>query len=345
MSSPATIALLGASGYTGAELLRLLVPRTDVRCVALSAERNAGNDVGTVWPHLAALDLPKLCKVGDIDFSGVDFAFCALPHGTTQEIVARLPTSVRVVDLSADFRLTDPAVYQQWYGKPHAAVALQADAVYGLTEFARDEVKDARLVANPGCYPTAAQLALVPLLQARAIEAEGLIIDAKSGISGAGRDGKTANLYAEVTEGFQAYSIAQHRHLPEIEQQIGAAAGRAVTLTFTPHLVPMSRGIFETIYVRARADATELRRLWQTRYANEPFAHVLDAGKIPNVKQVRGTNMCQLAAFDDRVSGRVILLAAIDNLVKGAAGQAVQNMNVMMGIPETTGLIAAAAYP
>lgn len=341
------IALLGASGYVGAELIRLLLPRSDIRLVALSAERHAGQPIEAVWPHLRGADLPVLSKIEALDFSAVDFVFCALPHATTQEVVLGLPSSVRVVDLSADFRLADPALYEAWYGGPHKALALQKEAVYGLTEWRRAAIAKARLVANPGCYPTAAQLALVPLLEAGLIQEDRIVIDAKSGLSGAGRDPKLGSLYTEAGEGFQAYGVATHRHTPEIDQGLSWAAGHTVRATFTPHLLPMSRGILETIYVDLKPPyrARDLRALWQARYGAEPFVRLLPEGVLPATQQVRGTNFCQLAAVDDRIEGRAILIAAIDNLVKGAAGQAVQNMNLMLGQPETQGLLQTALFP
>lgn len=341
------IAILGASGYVGAELIRLLLPRRDVRLVALSAERQAGQNIETVWPHLRGYDLPTLRKIDALDFSDVAFVFCALPHATTQEVVARLPSQIRVVDLSADFRLADPSVYEKWYGGKHNALNLQKEAVYGLTELHRTAIQKARLVANPGCYPTAAQLALVPLIEAGAVVADRIVIDAKSGLSGAGRDAKIGALYTEAGEGFQAYGIASHRHTPEIDQGLSWAAGRPVEASFTPHLLPMSRGILETIYVDLAPgrDAAALRALWQERYGAEPFIRILPPGVFPATQHVRGTNLCQLAVADDRITGRAIIVAAIDNLVKGAAGQAVQNMNLMLGIPETEGLVQMALFP
>lgn len=341
------IAILGASGYTGAELLRLLLAHPVAKIVALTAERNAGQPVAAVLPHLAGGGLPDLCKIGEVDFSKVDFVFCALPHGTTQEVVAGLSSNVRVVDLSADFRLADVGVYEQWYRQKHRAPQLQAGAVYGLTELARDRVRGARLVANPGCYPTAAQLPLIPLLKAGVIEAEGIIIDAKSGVSGAGRELKQGNLFCEAAEGMQAYGVACHRHAPEIEQGLSAACGKQVVATFTPHLVPMNRGIFETIYVRLAqgAGVADVRRVWNEVYGREPFVRVLEEGVLPSTRQVRGTNVCAMNVVADRAPGRAIVLSAIDNLVKGAAGQAVQNMNVMCGVEETAGLMGTAVFP
>lgn len=341
------IAILGASGYTGAELLRLLRGHPAARIAALTAERNAGQPLAAVWPHLHGLALPDLRKIDAVDFGGIDMVFCALPHGTTQEVVAALPRGMKIIDLSADFRLRDITAYATWYGHAHRAAALQPEAVYGLCELNRAAVKGAWLVANPGCYPTSAQLPLIPLLKAGLIESGDIIIDAKSGASGAGRDLKVGNLYCEVAEGMQAYGVARHRHAPEIEQGLSDAVGRDVTVTFTPHLVPMNRGIFTSLYVKlARgADAAALRAEWQNIYGAEPFVRIMPEGIWPSTRQVRGTNQCALAVADDRVAGRAVILSCIDNLVKGAAGQAVQNMNIMLGLPETTGLTATALAP
>jgi N-acetyl-gamma-glutamyl-phosphate reductase len=341
------IGILGASGYTGAELVRLLTRHPESEIRLLTADRRAGRPLAEVFPHLGGLGLPDLVKIEDADWSGLDFVFCCLPHGTTQEIIAGLPRHLKIVDLSADFRLRDPAAYAQWYGHEHRAPALQQEAVYGLTELKRDAIRPARLVANPGCYPTSAQLPLVPLFEAGAIERDDIIIDAKSGVSGAGRDAKQANLFAEVTEGIHAYGIAGHRHAPEIEQGLSEIAGRPVTVNFTPHLMPMSRGILSTIYVRLAngASADDLRRTLQERYDGEPFVRVLPAGTAPATRHVRGSNHCLIGVFADRVPGRAILLSAIDNLVKGASGQAVQNMNLLAGFPETAGLEQGALFP
>ncbi len=341
------IAILGASGYTGAELLRFLLRHPAARIAALTAERNAGQPARALLPHLTDHDLPDLCKIEAVDFGKIDFVFCALPHGTTQEVIAALPPSVRIVDLSADFRLTDTNVYQEWYDHAHRAPQLQHEAVYGLTEINRDAIRKARIVANPGCYPTASQLPLIPLLRAGVIEADDIIIDAKSGVSGAGRELKLGNLYCEVNEGMQAYGVAQHRHAPEIEQGLSAAAGRPVTITFTPHLVPMSRGMYASTYVRLAAGKTvaDIEHVWRQTYANEPFVKILAVGQPPVTRHVRGTNLCHMNATTDRAPNRAILLSAIDNLVKGASGQAIQNMNVMLGLPETTGLEQTALIP
>ncbi len=341
------VAILGASGYTGAELVRLLHghPRADI--VALTAGRRAGEPLAAVFPHLAGLGLPDLAPLDAVDWGGVDVAFCCLPHGTTHEVVAGLPGGLKIVDLSADFRLADPEVYARWYGRPHGAVDLQREAAYGLTELNRAEIAAARLVANPGCYPIAAQLPLVPLVEEGAIEADDIIIDAKSGVTGAGRSVDEAMLFAEVDGGVHAYGIASHRHAPEIEQGLSAAANRPVTVSFTPHLMPMKRGILATIYVRPAGgrDAASLRRTLAERYDGEPFARVLPPGAAPATRHVLGSNVCLMSVFDDRVPGRAIVLSAIDNLVKGASGQAVQNMNLMCGLPETAGLDQTPMFP
>ncbi len=366
-------AILGASGYTGAELVRLLARHPEAEIAVLTADRNAGQAVERVFPHLGGLGLPDLISIDEVEWPGldVDLVFCALPHGTTQEVVAGLlhqtgrdlvdelihetredliaamPRAVRVIDLSADFRFADLDAYRTWYGHDHRAPTLQAEAVYGLTELCRDEVRGARLVANPGCYPTAALLPLAPLLKDRLIAPEDIIIDAKSGVSGAGRTAKEASLFAEVSEGIHAYGIADHRHTPEIEQELSRAAAGAVTVNFTPHLVPMNRGILATIYVRLdrAADAQALRSALLERYEQEPFVRVVPDGVAPATRHVRGSNDCLIGIFDDRLPGRAILVSVIDNLVKGAAGQAVQNMNVMFGLGETIGLQQAPLFP
>ena len=341
------IAILGASGYSGADLVRLLALHPAARIVALTGERQAGKAMGEVFPHLAGLDLPTLTKIDEVDWSGVDVAFCALPHGTTQSVVAKIPRHVKVIDISADFRLADLDSYAEWYGHAHQAPELQAEAVYGLTELARKQVASARLVANPGCYPTSAQLPLIPLIEAGLIDADEIIIDSKSGVSGAGRDAKQDSLYCEVAEGVHAYGIAKHRHAPEIEQGLSRAAGRPIKVVFTPHLVPMNRGILSTIYVKPTRGiaAADLRQKLELTYAHEAFVRVTPEGIAPATRHVRGSNMALIGVFADRVPGRAILVSVEDNLVKGASGQAIQNMNVMLQIPETTGLLQIATFP
>lgn len=345
--SEVRVAILGASGYTGAELVRMLAGHPEFRVTVLTGDRKAGQPLASVFPHLGMLKLPDLVAIADVDFSQVDAVFCCLPHGTTQEVIAGLPEHVSVVDLSADFRLTSLDAYAQWYGHEHKAPELQKKAVYGLTEIKRDAIRTARLVANPGCYPTSVQLPLVPLFKAGLIEAQDIIIDAKSGTSGAGRSAKEANLYCEVTEGIHAYGIASHRHAPEIEQELGLAAGQDVLVSFTPHLMPMSRGMLSTIYVRTAKGATaaDLRAELSRVYAAEPFVGVLPEGAVPATRHVRGSNFCLMNVFDDRQPGRVIVTSVIDNLVKGASGQALQNMNLMFGLPETTNLEQQPLFP
>lgn len=340
-------AILGASGYTGAEMVRLLARHPHVDIKVITADRRAGDRLGTVFPHLAGLDLPQLVRIEDADWSAVDVVFCCLPHGTTQEVIAALPQRLRAIDLSADFRLRNMGAYAEWYGHEHRAPALQKDAVYGLTELARDAVRGARLVACPGCYPTCAQLPLVPLLEDGLIGAEDIVIDAKSGVTGAGRAAKEQNLFAEVSEGTHAYGVAAHRHAPEIEQGLSDAARQPVTVSFTPHLVPMNRGMLATIYARLSGGATadDVRAALGARYADEAFVRVLGEGGIPHTRHVRGSNHCLISVVADRIPGRVILLSVIDNLVKGASGQAVQNMNVMHGLAEVSGLEQEALFP
>ena len=341
------VAILGASGYTGAELLRLLVRHPGVEIRALTADRKAGGTIDDVFPQLGGLGLPKLVSIADVKWDGIDVVFCALPHGTTQEVIAGLPVHLKIVDLSADFRLFDLPTYAKWYGHEHQAPALQKDAVYGLTEFARAAVKTARLVANPGCYPTSAQLPLVPLIAAGAIDADDIVIDAKSGVSGAGRAAKEGSLYTEVTEGVHAYGVASHRHGPEIEQELSKTAGRPIVINFTPHLMPMSRGMLSSIYLKLANGATAegVHEILAKRFADEPFVRVLPMGQTPQTRHVRASNLAVLGVVADRVKNRVMVFSALDNLVKGAAGQAVQNMNVQFGLAETTALEQAPLFP
>ncbi len=367
------VAILGASGYTGAELVRLLANHANVELTVLTADRHAGRPLGDVFPHLGGLGLPDLLHIDEVEWAGidVDLVFCTLPHGTTQEVIAELlhatghgmvdelvagrrqgviaglAKNIKVIDLSADFRLTDVGIYAQWYGHEHLAAHLQPEAVYGLTEFARDALTRSRLIACPGCYPTASLLPLVPLIENGVIGSEGIIIDAKSGVSGAGRSLKEATLFSEVAEGVHPYGIGGHRHAPEIEQEVSRAAGELVTLNFTPHLVPMNRGILATIYVNMADgnDADDLRAILRSRYEDEPFVRVVDEGVVPATRHVRGSNHCLIGVFPDRVPGRAILVSAIDNLVKGGSGQAVQNMNVAYGLEETSGLRQEPMFP
>jgi N-acetyl-gamma-glutamyl-phosphate reductase len=351
VASKAKVGVLGASGYTGAELLRLLIAHPNVEIKLLTAERRAGQDMRQVFPQFAPFALPRLVAIDAVDWqtAALDLAFCALPHATTQKVIKHLldqAPRTRVIDLSADFRLSDPVAYARWYGHEHEASDLQRHAVYGLTEIYRDKVKSARLVANPGCYTTCAQLPLIPLLRAKAIDPGEIVIDAKSGMTGAGRGAKEEMLFSEVAEGFHAYGVGHHRHMAELDQEFSRAAGREVIVTFTPHLVPMNRGLLATIYVRGlRASAQDLHRILSESYANEPFVHVLPFGQMPQTRHVRGSNFTFIGMANDRIEGRAIIGSALDNLTKGASGQAVQNMNVMLGFPETTGLEQVALFP
>ncbi len=346
-SSSVRIGILGASGYTGAELLRLLLRHPAAEIRVLTAERQAGRPMAEIFPHLAPFGLPTPVKIEAVDWSRLDMVFCALPHGTTQEVIARLPSGLKVVDLSADFRLHDNAAYAEWYGHEHRAPELQREAVYGLTELNRQGVRKARLVANPGCYPTAALLPLLPLLMDGLIEPGGIVIDAKSGVSGAGRDAKQGSLFCEVSEGINAYGVGHHRHMAELEQEMRLAAGRPVIPSFTPHLIPMNRGQLVTSYVRLAegVSADDLRAALAAKYRDEPFIQVVAAGIAPASRHVRGSNHCHIGVFADRAPHSAIVISAIDNLVKGASGQAIQNMNVMLGLRETMGLEQVALFP
>jgi N-acetyl-gamma-glutamyl-phosphate reductase len=338
------IAILGASGYTGAELIRLIATHPNMKIAALSADRKAGMEMADVFPHLRHLDLPTLVKIDQIDFTGVDLCFCALPHKTSQEVISKLPNSLKIVDLSADFRLRDPAEYQKWYGNPHTAVAMQGEAVYGLTEFYRDQIAGARLVAGTGCNAATGQFALRPLIEANVIDLDDIIIDLKTGVSGAGRSLKENLLHAELSEGSAAYAVGgTHRHLGEFDQEFSAIAGRPVTVQFTPHLLPMNRGILATVYVKG--DAKTVHQTFETAYTNEPFVEILPIGKVPDTHHVRGSNFVHLGVVADRIEGRAIVVAALDNLTKGSSGQALQNANLMLDLDETEGLMLAPLFP
>jgi N-acetyl-gamma-glutamyl-phosphate reductase len=352
MSTKKRIGILGASGYTGAELLRLLIRHPRMEIALLTADRKAGQAIGDVFPQFAPYELPTLVSIDGLDWAslGLDLIFCALPHATTQkvlkELLAKAPQT-KVVDLSADFRLSDPAVYAKWYGHEHHALELQQEAVYGLVEIYRRDIKKARLVANPGCYTTTAELPLIPLLKARAIEPDEIVIDAKSGMTGAGRAAKEEMLFSEVTEGVHAYGVGHHRHMAELDQEFSKAAGKEVVVSFTPHLMPMNRGIYATIYVRGRRGKTaqDLHAILAEQYAREPFVHILPFGKVPQSRHVRGSNMTFIGVIADRQEGRAIIISTLDNLTKGASGQAVQNANLLLGFAETTGVDQVAMFP
>lgn len=338
------IAILGASGYTGAELVRLIATHPTMKITALSADRKAGMTMAEVFPFLRHLDLPRLCRIEEIDFSTIDLCFCALPHATSQAVISALPRDLKIVDLSADFRLRDPAAYEKWYGQPHAAPELQAEAVYGLTEFYRPEITAARLVAGTGCNAATGQFALRPLISAGVIDLDEIVIDLKAGVSGAGRSLKENLLHAELSGGTYSYSAGgKHRHLGEFDQEFSALAGRPVHVQFTPHLLPMNRGILATVYLRG--DPATIHATLATAYAKEPFLEVLPFGALPSTRDIAGSNFCHIGVTGDRIPGRAIVIAVLDNLTKGSSGQAIQNANLMLGNDETAGLMLAPVFP
>jgi N-acetyl-gamma-glutamyl-phosphate reductase len=343
------VAIVGASGYTGVELLRILHAHPEVAVTCVTSEQNAGRPVSEVFPSLRGrmdLVLENVEPVGIAE--KVDIVFTALPHKAAMEVV---PTFLKmgrdVIDLSADYRLRDAATYGKWYEK-HLNPELLSKAVYGIPELRRAEIGKASLVANPGCYPTSVILGLAPLLKNKVIDPKTVIVDSASGVTGAGRGAKVDNLYCEVNEGFKAYGVGGvHRHIPEIEQELSLLAGTQMAITFTPHLVPMDRGILSTIYASplGKVTAADLVTLYQAFYEGEPFVRVLPEGRFPSTAHVRGSNFCDIGIAVDERTGRVIVVSAIDNLVKGASGQAVQNMNLMCGLPETLGLDILPIFP
>ncbi|PLL13317.1 N-acetyl-gamma-glutamyl-phosphate reductase [Tabrizicola sp. TH137] len=340
----AKVAILGASGYTGAELVRLIATHEGLEIAALSADRKAGMAMADVFPFLRHLTLPRLQKIDEIDFSGVDLCFCALPHATTQQVVAALPRTLRIVDLSADFRLRDPAEYEKWYGQPHTALDLQKEAVYGLTEFYREAIAKARLVAGTGCNAATGQYALRPLISKGCIDLDDILIDLKAGVSGAGRSLKENLLHAELSGGTHSYSAGgKHRHLGEFDQEFSALAGRPVHVQFTPHLLPMNRGILATVYVKG--DPKLVHQTLASAYDSEPFLKVLPFGALPSTRDIVGSNFCHIGVTGDRIPGRTMVIAVLDNLTKGSSGQAIQNANIMLGLPETQGLMLAPVFP
>jgi len=338
------VAILGASGYTGAELVRLIATHPSLRIAALSADRKAGMKMSDVFPHLRHLDLPALVKMEEIDFSGIDLVFAALPHGLSQALVRDLPASVKVVDLGADFRLRDPAAYEKWYGVAHVAPELQKTAVYGLTEFYRDDIAQARLVAGTGCNAATVQFALRPLIAGALIDLDDIICDLKCGVTGAGRAAKEHMLFSERSTDAMGYAQGgTHRHLGEFDQEFSAIAGRKVEIQFTPHLVPLNRGILASCYLKG--DAAACHAALQAVYSDEPFVHVLPFGTHAGTGDVAASNFCHIGVSADRISGRVLVTSALDNLCKGSSGQAVQNANLMLGLDETAGLMMAPVFP
>jgi len=339
------VGVVGGTGYTGVELLRLLAAHPAAKLVAITSRGEAGRRVDELFPSLRGYCDLSFVAPNEAALSDCDLVFFATPNGIAmQQVPELLAAGVRVIDLAADFRLRDAGVWKQWYGQEHSCPELLDEAVYGLPEMHRDAIKSARLVANPGCYPTAVTLGLLPLMEAGLVQTGSLIADCKSGVSGAGRKADLSIAYGEVNESFKAYGVSGHRHRPEIEQNLAELAAAPQPLVFVPHLTPMIRGIHATLYAGVE-NVTDLQSRYEQRYADEPFVDVMPAGSHPETRSVRGGNHCRIALHCLPEDGRVVVLSVIDNLVKGAAGQALQNMNLMFGLPETTGLQAAALLP
>ena len=345
------VAILGASGYTGGELLRLLNQHPHVKITSVTSERSAGKTVSDLFPHLKdckltfePLEIKKIAKKADL-------FFLCLPHKASQEIVAELyKAGKKIIDLSADYRLKDTAVYQKWYETPHKFPDLLKEAVYGLPELYREKIKDAQIIANPGCYPVSAIMGLAPIIGKHFVDINSIIIDSKSGVSGAGRNPALPFMFSEANESVKAYAVTTHRHTPEIEQELSLIANKKVRVIFTPHLIPMDRGILSTIYVRLKenVDLSHVQKIYTNFYRKEKFIRVLENGAYPTTKAVKGSNYCHLSVFLDKrnpKSQTLIIVSAIDNLLKGASGQAVQNMNIMYGFNETDGLLNLPDYP
>ena len=341
------VGIVGGTGYTGVELLRLLATHPVVEVSVITSRSEAGTAVADLFSNLRGRVDLRFSEPDPDTLGTCDLVFFATPNGTAMKMVPELlERGTKVIDLAADFRLRDAREWEQWYGMPHACPELLDEAVYGLPEVSREAIGRARLVANPGCYPTAVTLGLMPLLEAGLVELENLVADAKSGVSGAGRKASIAMLMGEAGESFKAYSVPGHRHLPEIRQNLRSIAGAAVDLTFVPHLLPMVRGIEATLYARLRdPEAKDLQDLYERRYVGEPFVDVMPPGSHPETRSVRGVNQCRIAVHRPQGGNTLVVLSVIDNLVKGAAGQAIQNMNLMLGLPETQGLDAVALLP
>lgn len=341
-------AIIGGSGYTGLELLRILALHSKASVTAVTSRQYKGKGVTEIFTSLAGhYDDMSFSDPSDVDGMDAELFFCCLPHGTSMEAVPRLlKAGKKVIDLSADYRIKDSGIYEQWY-QPHSSKELIKEAAYGLPEITgREEIKQAALIANPGCYPTGAALALAPLVKAGLIDCSSIIIDSKSGVSGAGRSASISSSYVEIAEGFKAYKVGEHRHTPEINQTLGELAGNKVSVTFTPHLLPVKRGILSTAYANLKDadshDTASIIELYKKNYKDEPFIRIYAEGVLPNINEVAGTNNCAIGLKVDKTNGRVIVISAIDNLVKGASGAAVQNMNILYGLDETTGLTSIA---
>ncbi len=341
--------IIGATGYAGAELARLMLQRDDVEIIWYGSKSYVGEDFASIYRSMSHLvsescrddDMAKLAREADVIFTATPQGYCA--SQLTEEILSE----TKIIDLSADYRIKDVKVYEEWYKIKHASPQLIGEAVYGLPEINREKIKTARLVANPGCYPTCSFLTVYPMVKEGLIDVDTLIIDAKSGTSGAGRSAKVPSLYCEVNESIKPYGVASHRHTPEIEEQLSYAAGRPVTISFTPHLVPMNRGILATAYAALTADvsAEEVKAVYDKYYGNEYFVRVLEPGMVPQTRWVEGSNFADVAFQIDRRTKRIVMMGSIDNMVKGAAGQAMQNMNLMFGLPENTGLKQIPVFP
>lgn len=342
--------IIGASGYTGAELIRLLLSHPNVEISALVANSNAGQNIEDVYSHFANFGLPRLQKIEEIDLSHMDVAFCCLPHTTSQEVISQIVSSgtnpdLKIIDLSADFRLNDVENYQKWYDGQHKAKDLQPSAVYGLSEIYRNDIRQSNLIACPGCYPTSALLPLIPLLESKLIKSDNIIIDSKSGISGAGRSLKTNNLFCEINESAKAYAVGTHRHIGEIEQELSIAGDKDIEIDFTPHLININRGIISTIYVDINDGFSidDLKNCLNTKYEDEYFVNIVN--KEVQISDVRSTNFCNISVNKARTKNKAVIVSVIDNLCKGASGQAVQNMNITFGMDERLGLTNAPVFP
>ena len=339
------VGIVGGTGYTGVELLRLLAQHPDVSLAAITSRADAGTAVADMFPSLRGRVDLRFTDPSQAPLKECDVVFFATPNGVAmQQARSLLDAGVRVIDLAADFRIKDIAVWEKWYGMSHAAPDLVAEAVYGLPELNREKIRSARLIANPGCYPTAVQLGFLPLIEAGCIDPDFLIADAKSGVSGAGRKAETHILFAEASDNFKAYGVAGHRHLPEIRQGLSGVAGKSVGLTFVPHLTPIIRGIHATLYAKVTREV-DFQALFEQRYADEPFVDVLPPKSHPDTRSVRAANLCRMAVHRPQGGDTLVVLSVIDNLVKGAAGQAIQNMNLIFGCDECLGLTQVPVLP
>jgi N-acetyl-gamma-glutamyl-phosphate reductase len=345
MANRIKVGVVGGTGYSGVELLRLLAQHPHCELATVTSRQEAGTPVAQMFPSLRGAVTLEFSAPSEDVLKRCDVVFFATPNGVAmQQARSLFDAGVKIIDIAADFRIKDVATWEQWYGMKHACPELVAKAVYGLPELNREQIKKAQIVANPGCYPTSVQLGFMPLLKHGLADTDFLIADAKSGVSGAGRKAEVGTLFAETSDNFKAYGVGGHRHHPEISQGLEQAAGRGVQLTFVPHLTPMIRGIHATLYARVR-DVTQLQQVYEDFYAQEPFVDILPAGSHPDTRSVRGSNLCRIAVHQPQGGNIAVILSVIDNLTKGAAGQAIQNMNLMCGLPEVAGLEGIALMP